>query len=645
MKSGGDSPGRPDADLAGVKPPPPAIPTSQPPPTVIPTLEFTDSHHLRSRDVFRLIPRIWPFVRPYRNHIVFLVLMSIPFLPAGLLLIASTRIFYDVVGNGHPLTRGEALLIHVPLAASRETVLLHLIVLWMIIGGIAGPIAAVGVGYVIWLLQRITNLFRVHLYSRMQELSVRFHGEEKIGDAMFRMFQDSAALPQVIDALIIEPLILIPLAIADVYWLARFNPSMAWIAVVLIPAYFLLAFYYSPDLRRRFIGEREATAQATTRIEETLSSIKTVKAFGTEQSEGRIYARDNWDAFLASRRARLMLVRYRVGANSILALGELAALYIGARQVLLGGADGVFRIAVSLGTFQGTIAVLKRCGRRMHDLAGHWGGLQDTTVGMARVLEMLGRLPEADVQSGASLPPSKIESLAFERVSFAYDPAEPVLRDVSFEARAGTITALAGASGSGKSTIVSLALRFFDPTAGRIMAGGADIREFQLPAWRAAISVALQENPLFTATIRDNIAYSSAGAAHDQIATAVRRAGLAEFINSLPDGLETMLGEKGAKLSTGQAQRIGLARALLRDAQILLLDEPTASLDGATEALVLSGIREWVNDAPDRRMVIIATHRKSTAEPADRIFAMADGRVIASDVSSFDRPALESRDG
>jgi ATP-binding cassette, subfamily B, bacterial len=635
MKAGGDSPGRPDAELADVK---------SPPPPVVPKIGFTDSHRLRSRDVFRLLPRIWPFVRPYRKHIIFLVLMSIPLLPAGLLVIASTRIFYDVVGNGHPLTRGEALLIHVPLTASREAVLLHLILLWAIIGAVAGPLGAVGVGYVVWILQRINNLFRVDLYSRMQELSVRFHGEEKIGDAMFRMFQDSAALPQVIDALILEPLMLTPIIVAELYWLARFNSSMAVIAIVLIPAYLVLAIYYSPGLRRCFIGEREATAQATTRIEETLSSIKTVKAFGTEQSEGRIYARDNWAAFLAARAARLMLVRYRVASNTILALGELAALYIGARQVLLGGADGVFRIAVSLGTFQGTISVLKRCGKRMHDLAGHWGGLQDTTVAMARVLEMLGSLSETDVQSGAHLPPPRIGTLAFEQVSFAYDPSAPVLRGVSFEAPAGTITALAGASGSGKSTIVSLALRFFDPTAGRITADGVEISEFQLPAWRAAISVALQENPLFTATIRDNIAYSSAGATDEQIWTAVQRAGLAEFINSLPDGLDTMLGEKGAKLSTGQAQRIGLARALLRDAQILLLDEPTASLDGATEALVLGGIREWVNDAPDRRMVIIATHRRTTAELADQIFAIADGRVVAADVTSFDRPALDSRD-
>jgi ABC-type multidrug transport system fused ATPase/permease subunit len=176
------------------------------------------------------------------------------------------------------------------------------------------------------------------------------------------------------------------------------------------------------------------------------------------------------------------------------------------------------------------------------------------------------------------------------------------------------------------------------------VAGGGDIREFRLPAWRAAISVALQENPLFTATIRDNIGYSCSGASADRIWTAVRRAGLEEFINSLPAGLDTMLGEKGAKLSAGQAQRIGLARALLRDAQILLLDEPTASLDSATEARVLDGIREWIDDAPERRMVIIATHRRTTAESADQIFAIADGRAVAADVTAFERPVRESRD-
>jgi ATP-binding cassette, subfamily B, bacterial len=615
----------------------PAAQISVPPPPE--KLRFPDPHRIRSRDIFRLYARVWPFIRPYRRHVVFLMLTIVPALPAGLVALVMARIFFDVIGNGHPLTRGEALLIHAPLNASRETVLLHFIVISVIVAAIALPIAGLIFGYAVWILQRITNLFRVDLYTRLQELSLRFHGEEKIGDAIFRMFQDSAAIPQVIDTLIMRPIMSIPFVIADLVWLALLNRQMAIVLAVCIPAEFALAILYSDSLRHAFVGEREATAQATTRIEETLASIKTVKAFGTEQPEGETYARDNWNAFMAARRARMMLVRYRVANNTLYGLARLSSLYLGARQVLTGG--GILRAAVSLGTFQGTLSILSRSSMRVAQLTSNWGGLQDTTVAMARVLEMLGSFGENDVHSGSAIPPPAIDVLRFENVSFAYDTAEPVLRDVTLTARAGSITALAGASGSGKSTIVALMLRFFDPTAGRISAGGVDIRDFQLAAWRGIISVALQENPLFSASIRDNIAYSRSDASPEQIATAVLRAGLEPFISSLPEGLDTMLGEKGSKLSTGQAQRIGLARALLRDAQILLLDEPTASLDGATEEAVLAGIREWIDEAPTKRLVIIATHRQTTAALADQVFRMSAGRISAAEPKVLEAPASE----
>jgi ATP-binding cassette subfamily B protein len=611
----------------------------------VPDVDFPDSHRLRSRDVFRLVTRVWPFIRPYRKHLGLLMLAIVPALPAGLFVLALTRIFYDVVGNGHPLTPFEAWLVRVPLNATRETVLLHATVLGVAVAAVAMPCAGLVVLYALWILQRITNLFRVDLYTRLQQLSLRFHREEKIGDAMFRMFQDSAALPHVIDALVLRPLLAVPFLIADLVWLATFNWKMAFVALLVIPAELLLAILYSYSLRHAFIGEREATAQATTRIEETLASIKTVKAFGTEESESATYARDNWDAFLAARRARMMIVRYRVLNNTLWGAAYLAALYLGARQVLIGGVTGAIGAAVSLGTFQGTLGILSRVTRRIILLGESWGSLQDLTVAMARVLELLGSMPEADVKGGPLMPPARIETLRLEGVGFSYDPAQPVLRDVNLEARAGTITAFAGPSGSGKSTLVALLLRFADPASGRITVNGIDVREFQLAGWRGCVCVAQQENPLFTATIRDNIAYSKPGASMAEVWTAVRRAGLESFIRSLPHGLGTMLGEKGAKLSTGQAQRISLARALLRGAPILLLDEPTASLDGATEELVLDGIRQWLSDAPASRMVIIATHRRTSAAIADQVFEMTDGTSRAIEQSQREHPGLEARHG
>jgi ATP-binding cassette subfamily B protein len=592
-------------------------------------LAFPDAHRLRSRDVFRLVGRVWPFIRPYRRHLVYLFLSTLPALVSGFFALNLARVFFDVVGHGAALTPAQAWMLHVPLHADRRTVLIHACA----VGGVASVVALIVVsfifGYVIWILQRISNLFRVNLYTRMQELSLRFHSEEKIGDAIFRMFQDSAAIPDVIGGLVFQPVLFISSALASMLYLVWYDYRMALIAALLMPANFILAWMFGDSMRTAFIAERETTARATTRIEETLASIKTVKAFGTEAGETENYACDNWNAFMAGRRARLMLARYRVMTNTVRGLAYVAALYIGAREVMAGGTAGLGRAAVSLGLFQGTLAIVAHLSARVRTLTNLWGSLQDVVVAISRVLEMLGHTPEQIVSGGVAIPPRAARVLGFDDVTFGYDPRVPVLAGVNFEARVGEITAIAGPSGSGKSTIISLVARFFDPTVGRIVLDGEPIANFDLTAWRGVLSLGLQENPLFTATIRDNVAYGRPNASAVEVLGALARAGLSDFVRSLPAGLDTMLGEKGAKLSTGQAQRLGLARALLRDAPILLLDEPTASLDIATEEVVVRGLRDWVNEQPRRRMAIIATHRRTTAARADRIYQLAGGRLIA----------------
>ncbi len=579
--------------------------------------------------------RAWPFIRPYRRHLIYLLLLTLPTLLGGLFALKMTRIFFDVVGHGDALLPFEAWMLHVAVHADRRTVLIHACVVTGIAAMIALPIVLAIFGYGIWILQRISNLFRVNLYTRLQELSVQFHSQEKIGDAIFRMFQDSAAIPQVINGLIIQPLILIPAALGSLVYLAMYDYRMALIAVLLMPSNFILAWIFGGALRRGFVGEREATALATTRIEETLASIKAVKAFGTEASEAALYARENWNAFLAARRARLRLAGYRVATNTLRGLAYVCALYIGAIEVLAGGTAGIAHAAVSLGLFQGSLALLARVSGRMRNITDLWGSMQDVVVAISRVLEMLGKTPEQSVSSGHKIPPAAAQVLSFDNVSFGYDPRSPVLNEVCFEARVGEITAIAGASGSGKSTIIGLVVRFFDPVTGSIRVDGQEICEFDLAAWRGMLSVALQENPLFTATLADNVAYGRPDASRAEVMQCIERAGLGDFVRKLPAGLDTMLGEKGSKLSTGQAQRIGLARAILRNSPILLLDEPTSALDGATEDSVMRGLRDWVNEDPKRRMAIIATHRRTTAARADRTYQIAGGRVVAAGDSAF----------
>ncbi len=597
---------------------------------------FPDAHRLRSRDVARLLVRAWPFIRPYRRHLIYLFIATIPGLAGGLVALNLTRVFFDVVGHGAALTSTQAWMLHVTVHASRRDVLIHACVVTALMAIVILPAFGLVLGYAIWILQRISNLFRVNLYTRLQELSVRFHSEEKIGDAIFRMFQDSAAIPQVINGLIVQPVIFVPAAIGSLVYLIMYDSRIALIAALLLPANWIVAWWHSAPLRGGFVGEREAAALVTTRIEETLSSIKAVKAFGTEESEAEVYARENWRAFVAARRARMRLVRYRVALNTVRGTAYSVALYVGAMEVMAGGTAGVARAAVSLGLFRGTLALFGSVSERTRRLANLWGSMQDVVVAISRVFEMLSRAPEQTVSSGRLIPPKSVSELSFEHVSFGYDAGTPVLSDVSFNARAGEITALAGASGSGKSTTISLIVRFFDPAAGGIRVDGREIREFDLAAWRGMLSVALQESPLFTATLRDNIAYGRPDATDAEVVAAASRAGLGHFMRDLPDGINTVLGEKGSKISTGQAQRIGLARALLRDAPILLLDEPTASLDGATEATVMLGVREWVNAAPQRRMAIVATHRRTTASYANRIYRIAAGRLDSVDDSALE---------
>ncbi|MHB8383069.1 MAG: ABC transporter ATP-binding protein [Candidatus Binataceae bacterium] len=615
-----------------------------PPP--ITAIAFAEPRNLTSRDVFRLFGRAWPFIRPYRRHLLVLFLMMIPALPVGLFALQMVRVLFDVVGHGQPLTAGEAWMLRVSAGSSREVILWHACIAAGIATAIGAPYGALMFGYVVWILQRISNLFRVNLYARLQELSLRFHSEEKIGDAIFRMFQDSAAIPKVIDGLVIEPIRFLPYAMANFVWLFMFNGAMGCIALILLPIDFAIAWFYGNHLRPAFRAAREAESLATSRIEETLSSIQAVKAFGQEQFESGRYATDNWNAFVAARHARLMFARYRVWNNTTRGIAYVAALYLGAREVLHGGTAGFARAAVSLGLFQGSLGVFAGMSGRMRQLANRWGSLQDVAIAMARVLEMIAMPPEEKLLSGARLPPSAPQSLAFEDVGFGYDPMAPVLSGVTFEARVGEITAIAGPSGSGKSTIIAMLLRFYQPSSGRIVLDGTPLPEFDLVAWRGFLSVALQENPLFTASVRDNVAYGRVDASEAEIATAIERAGLTDFVRSLPSGLATMLGEKGSKLSTGQAQRIGLARALLRDAPILMLDEPTSALDAATEARVMRGVREWIAEAPRRRMALVVTHRRTTAARADRSFRITAGKVEAENgLDAGDVPLSEVRDG
>ena len=249
--------------------------------------------------------------------------------------------------------------------------------------------------------------------------------------------------------------------------------------------------------------------------------------------------------------------------------------------------------------------------------------MQDMAIGLDRAFYLLDLEPEVVDGPAPVEMPAPLEEITFTDVRFGYDAQAPVLNGASLKASAGTITAIVGATGSGKSTLMSLMLRLYDPDDGTVSINGVDLRDMRIADLRSSVAIALQQNVLFASSIRENIGYAAADVTDDDISNAARIACADVFIEALPQGYDTELGERGGRLSAGQRQRIGLARAIVRDTPVLILDEPTASLDAETEQRVLANLAEWGR----HRVVFLITHRLSTIQNADQIAFLEDGRI------------------
>jgi ABC-type multidrug transport system fused ATPase/permease subunit len=587
---------------------------------------------------------LWRCVRllhPVRWHVGGLcagfAALALLLLPPGFLLY---DLFWTRVLQGDALVPLEATLlgldpatwVQVPALdpAMRRELARSVVVAGLAIGLVMVPAVIALYYYLIWILQRVNQVLRLELLDRLQALSLRFHAESRVGDAIYRLYQDSAMVTQLIDVLILTPISALGRFAFSLAVLAALDPLLAGVMACVWPPTLLIGSWFSRRMRVGFRRAREANSRLTSRIQETLSGIKLIKAYGAEDVEQRRFEESSLAAFEEAFAARNRFALYQVMIFWVLGSAVLTGI---ARATLRthGDAEPAAQFLLVLGFSAWNLGLYNFAKLRLGDGADSgrelfrtWGRVQDIAIGLDRVFEILDLEPEVRDAPDA-VPLEKVsQGIAFREVSFAYQPERPVLEGVSLEARVGTITALVGPTGSGKSTLMALLLRLFDPSKGRVEVDGVDLRHIRTASLRSRISIALQENVLFGDSVRENIRYAVPEASDEQVREAARVACADEFIQRLPHGYDTLLGERGAKLSSGQRQRLSIARAVLKDAPILLLDEPTASLDAATEIAVLRNLAEWGRG----RAIFVVTHRLSTIRRADQIAVLREGRLV-----------------
>jgi len=395
----------------------------------------------------------------------------------------------------------------------------------------------------------------------------------------------------------------------------RLDPLLTAVSLAVVPFLFLSISRLSTRITTLSTDARVKESAFWSVAQRTMGAIRVIQAFTTEEEEHGRFVERSSESLAANLRLYTFQSIYSAFVNVLIAVGTALVMWIGATHVL----DGTLTIGAVL-VFTTYLASLYA---PINSLTQTWSLIQGAKVGAERVFEILETQP--DLPDGTR-PLARGEvhgAVTFEDVKFGYDESRLVLTGVTFHARAGDVIALVGATGAGKTTLVSLIPRFYDPTAGRVLLDGIDVREFQLRGLRQQVAMVLQQPLVFPTTLRENVAYGRPDATREQIDEAVRLAQLDDFLARLPEGLDTVVGESGATLSGGEQLRITIARAILRDAPLLILDEPTAALDADTEARVMQGLERLM----EGRTTFVIAHRLSTVRRADVILVLENGRI------------------
>ncbi len=464
--------------------------------------------------------------------------------------------------------------------------------------------------------QWVTHDLRRTLYNHIQRLSLSEHDKAQTGDLITRVTSDISAIQDFINSALLGMLVNSLTLVGMIGVMLYINWRFTLIALSIAPALFVVVYTFTRRIKQASRAVRKKESELVSVVQEVLTSVRVVKAFAREDFEVSRFESQSLENVETALRARGIKAKLSPIVEVLVAIGTCLVLGYGARLALRG--------ELSAGILIVFLLYLGRMYKPMRELSKMSDAVSKAMVGFERIQEVL--QVEARVRDlpRARRAPRFKGKIEFEHVTFAYDEKTPVLNDITFKIEAGKVAAIVGPSGAGKSTIISLIPRFYDPQSGRIKIGGVDIREYKLKSLREQISFVLQDTLLFHASIWDNIAYGKPDAEPQKVVRAAKLANAHEFIEKMPEGYATMVGERGMTLSGGQRQRIAIARAIIRDTPILILDEPTSGLDSSSEQAVIEALDRLM----EGRTSIVVAHHLSSIRHADVIFVIKDSELV-----------------
>jgi subfamily B ATP-binding cassette protein MsbA len=466
--------------------------------------------------------------------------------------------------------------------------------------------------------QWVGHDLRRTLYQHIQWLSLAEHDESRTGDLITRVTSDIEVVQDFINSALLGILVNVITLVGMVGVMFYLNWRFTLIALSVSPVLFLVVYYYTRRIKRASRAVRKKESELLSLVEEVLTSIRVVKAFAREEYEQKRFESESLENVEAGLQARSVKAKLAPVVTVIVAIGTCLVLWYGARLALVG--------QLTIGTLIVFLLYLGKMYKPMRDLSKMTDTVSKAVVGYERIQEVLDIESRVQDEPGARKAPKFKGQIEFAQVTFNYggDQEKQVLKDISFKIEAGQVAAFVGPSGAGKTTLLSLIPRFYDPVSGHVVIDGTDIRRYRLKSLRDQISFVLQDTLLFRATIWENIAYGKPSASPKEIKRAAKLANAQEFIEEMADGYDTMVGERGVTLSGGQRQRIAIARAVIRDTPILILDEPTVGLDAASEQSVI----EALDNLMKGRTSVVIAHHLDTIRHADVIFVIKDCELV-----------------